>query len=68
MQIQYRKNDVWLCEYGGEMEFLTILEIAGRHLRHNYGWEHVDAFHERTKEKIGRARRFLGIHLWTVRE
>ena len=61
MEVKYRKDEVWLCQWATDIEPLTILEIAGGFVRHKYGWETAQVWHGRAKQKLGTVRRILGI-------
>lgn len=61
--IAYRKDDVWLVHFAGIKQPFAILDIAGRCIKHKFGWETLDEFHARAIAKIGRVRRIFGIPL-----
>lgn len=67
MQIQYRKGEVWLCDYD-HLEPLEILEITNGYVRHKYGWDTATAWHEMAKTKLGVRVRILGVPLWIRRD
>lgn len=67
MKIEYRKDEVWLCDFCGEIQPLTILEIAGGFVRHKYGWESAGKWHSRVKQKLGNVRRIMGIKVGLTR-
>jgi hypothetical protein len=67
MKIEYRKDEVWLCDWGGEREPLTILEISGGFVRHKHGWDSSAEWHKRVLQKLGKVRRIMGIKVGLTR-
>jgi len=57
----FRKDDVWLVDYGAAPIPITILEIKSGWLRTKYSWMTAAEFNSRAKVKLGVVRRFLGI-------
>ena len=57
----FRKDDVWLVEYGSLLSPLAILEIKDGWICTKYGWMTAAEFNKRAKVKLGTVRRFLGI-------
>jgi len=57
----FRKDDVWLVNYGLNYQELAILEIKSGWIRTKYFWMNAKQFNLCAKVKIGKVRRFLGI-------
>lgn len=55
----FRVNDVYLAKYGADITKLTIYEICGNLIRHQYGWETIESFNERVLKKYGIRKKFL---------
>ena len=68
MKIEYRKGDVWIVRWGGDLIELTIKDVCGNFVRHYYGWESVEEWHKRAMIKIGVRRKFCGINLGIKRD
>lgn len=68
MTIAYKKNDVWLVEFDGNIGRHRILKVEGHYLLWTYGWITGEEFHARAKHRIGRARMFLGIQFGIIRD
>jgi len=62
MEVAYRKDEVWLAEWCGMLQELTIKEISGPYVRHDFAWETAEAWHKRAKQKVGTVRR-----IWSVK-
>lgn len=60
---RYVKNDVWLCEWCDNLTPLRILEIRGEYVRLKHGWMDAEEFNRRAKQRLGKARLFLGIKI-----
>ena len=55
---EFQKGDVYLAEYGNKIVKLTIYEICGTMVRHQYGWEDIQDFVKRIKARYGVQKHF----------
>jgi hypothetical protein len=60
-QIVFRKDDVWLCQYGFDPRPLVIKSIRGNYIKHRYCWESAEEFKKMALVRLGTVRRICGI-------
>jgi hypothetical protein len=57
----FRLNDVYLVRFAGNIKKFTILEICGKMIKHNYGWDSIEDFNSMIMAKYGTSVKILGI-------
>ena len=67
--VTYRRGDVWLCMFAGDVKPLTILDVVSPCLKTRIGWETAERFHERALARVGRSRFKVGpFYFGVIRE
>jgi hypothetical protein len=66
MELEFKKDEIWLCDFFGDLEPVTIIEVTGNFAHHKYKWEATVDFRKRAKAKIGTVRRLLGFRIGVI--